>query len=131
MSAAEDEALGISTLEPTPPSRLRSDILRLYEDEYILHWETFLKDITLAPLGDPDSSLRLLNTLSNQANSPIKQLLTSVLDETRLTAVAEEEQPPQSEAQEAAMKAATKAATKAAGRLGRLARKGMQISSRI
>ncbi|TIW17671.1 MAG: type VI secretion system membrane subunit TssM, partial [Mesorhizobium sp.] len=85
--AALDRAVfagGCSENSETSVSALSEDILKLYYDDYIAQWDSFLRDMRLAPLNDLNVASENLKDLSS-ADSALKRLLTAVVQETDLT----------------------------------------------
>ncbi|TGR72907.1 hypothetical protein EN832_34330, partial [Mesorhizobium sp. M1C.F.Ca.ET.189.01.1.1] len=85
--AALDRAVfagGCSENSETSVSALSEDILKLYYDDYIAQWDSFLRDMRLAPLTDLNVASENLKDLSS-ADSALKRLLTAVVQETDLT----------------------------------------------
>lgn len=74
----EQEALSGDELD-----RLENDLLALYYADYINRWDGFLNDLTLVPLDGPAQAAEVVNILS-APNSPLRSLLASVADQTRL-----------------------------------------------
>jgi type VI secretion system protein ImpL len=62
---------------------LAEDMLKLYYDDFIDHWEGFLRDVTLAPLTDLRVASENLKDLAS-ADSAMRRLLTAVVAETDL-----------------------------------------------
>jgi type VI secretion system protein ImpL len=102
---------------------LTADVLKLYYDDFIAQWDSFLRDIRLAPLTDLNVASDNLKDLSS-ADSALKRLVTAVVRETELTRV-------EDEADESASSGRPpRAASRVLGRLGkagRLARQGMRL----
>ena len=85
--AALDRAVfagGCSENSETSVQALSQDILKLYYDDYIAQWDSFLRDIRLAPLTDLNVASDNLKDLSS-ADSAVKRLITAVVAETELT----------------------------------------------
>jgi type VI secretion system protein ImpL len=76
--ALTDDALG----------NLTRDVLNLYYDDYVARWDRLLADIDIVPASSARDAARITNILAG-ANSPIKNILESVADETELTRVPE------------------------------------------
>jgi type VI secretion system protein ImpL len=111
--AALDRAVfagGCSENSETSVSALSEDILKLYYDDYIAQWDSFLRDMRLAPLTDLNVASENLKDLSS-ADSALKRLLTAIVQETELT---------RSDEAPADDKAAAKGASKLLGKLGKL-----------
>ncbi|MCB9948688.1 MAG: type VI secretion system membrane subunit TssM [Rhodospirillaceae bacterium] len=64
---------------------LQRDVTALYLDEYAQRWEGILADIAVVPFRNLEHATEVLNILSG-ANSPLKNLLSSIATETTLTA---------------------------------------------
>ncbi len=112
--AALDRAVfagGCSENSETSVSALSEDILKLYYDDYIAQWDSFLRDMRLAPLSDLNVASENLKDLSS-ADSALKRLLTAVVQETELTR--------SDEAPAGDDKAAAKGGSKLLGKLGKL-----------
>lgn len=111
--AALDRAVfagGCSENSETSVSALSEDILKLYYDDYIAQWDSFLRDMRLAPLTDLNVASENLKDLSS-ADSALKRLLTAVVQETELT---------RSDEAPADDKTAAKGGSKLLGKLGKL-----------
>ena len=65
-------------------SALYSDLLRLYSRDFVAAWQGALKRLKLRPLN-ADKPRYVALSAAGAATSPIKQLLQSLADETRLT----------------------------------------------
>ena len=100
---------------------LEKDLLKLYYDDFIAQWDSFLRDIRLVPIDDLNQARANLKDLSS-ADSSLKRLLTSVVNETHLARVDEE-----GDGGEAAKKAGLKAASKL-GKIGKLVKQGNKIA---
>ncbi|RUZ99279.1 type VI secretion system membrane subunit TssM, partial [Mesorhizobium sp. M7A.F.Ca.US.002.01.1.1] len=112
--AALDRAVfagGCSENSETSVSALSEDILKLYYDDYIAQWDSFLRDMRLAPLTDLIVASENLKDLSS-ADSALKRLLTAVVQETELTR--------SDDAPAGDDKAAAKGGSKLLGKLGKL-----------
>ncbi|WP_192256012.1 type VI secretion system membrane subunit TssM [Mesorhizobium caraganae] len=112
--AALDRAVfagGCSENSETSVSALSEDILKLYYDDYIAQWDSFLRDMRLAPLSDLNIASENLKDLSS-ADSALKRLLTAVVQEVDLTR--------SDEAPATDDKAAAKGGSKLLGKLGKL-----------
>lgn len=125
--AALDRAVfagGCSENAETSVSALSEDILKLYYEDYIAQWDSFLRDMKLAPLTDLAIASENLKDLSS-ADSALKRLVTAVVQETDLTR--------SDEAPADDNKAASKGASKVLGKLGKigkLAKKGVKLLPR-
>ncbi len=123
--AALDRAVfagGCSENAETSVSALSEDILKLYYEDFIAQWDSFLRDMRLAPLTDLTVASENLKDLSS-ADSALKRLVTAVVQETELTRSDEEEPAGDN-------KAANKGASKVLGKLGKigkLAKKGVKL----
>ena len=85
--AAESWVLGEGArLDLTEQQRalLERDILQLYLDQYVTAWERMLADLRIRPFASLNDAVGSLNTLTGPA-SPIRNLLVSAADETRLS----------------------------------------------
>ncbi len=112
--AALDRAVfagGCSENSETSVSALSEDILKLYYDDYIAQWDSFLRDMRLAPLSDLNIASENLKDLSS-ADSALKRLLTAVVQEVDLTR--------SDDAPATDDKAAAKGGSKLLGKLGKL-----------
>ncbi len=124
--AALDRAVfagGCSENAETSVSALSEDILKLYYEDFIAQWDSFLRDIRLAPLTDLTVASENLKDLSS-ADSAVKRLVTAVVQETELT---------RSDEAPADDKAKSKGASKLLGKLGKigkLAKKGAKLLPR-
>lgn len=65
-------------------AELSRGVLDLYYDDYIAAYDGLLGDIDIIPLNSPSHAAEVTNVLSGP-NSPIKNILTAVAAETRLT----------------------------------------------
>ncbi|MBL4805916.1 MAG: type VI secretion system membrane subunit TssM [Rhodobacteraceae bacterium] len=70
--------------DPNALSRIGEDVLDLYFTDYIAAYENVLGDIDVVPMGDMVAVISVLNDLSGPS-SPIKKILLSIENETRLT----------------------------------------------
>lgn len=117
---------GCSESAETSIPALSADILKLYYEDYIAQWDSFLRDMRLAPLTDLAVASDNLKDLSS-ADSTLKRLLTAVVRETELTR--------EDDGEEAASgggvppRVANKALGKL-GKIGRLAKTGMRLLPR-
>ncbi|RUX47866.1 type VI secretion system membrane subunit TssM, partial [Mesorhizobium sp. M7A.F.Ca.US.014.04.1.1] len=112
--AALDRAVfagGCSENSETSVSALSEDILKPYYDDYIAQWDSFLRDMRLAPLTDLIVASENLKDLSS-ADSALKRRLTAVVQETELTR--------SDDAPAGDDKAAAKGGSKLLGKLGKL-----------
>ena len=101
---------------------LEADIMKLYSDDFIAQWDGFLRDVRLAPISDLTIATANLKDLAS-ADSTLKRLLRSVVEQTNLTRVIEE-----AGADDPAVpKSVIGAATKRLGKLGALVTKGSKL----
>ncbi|WP_299425944.1 type VI secretion system membrane subunit TssM [uncultured Shimia sp.] len=100
---------------------LEKDILKLYYDDYIAQWDSFLRDIRLTPISDLNQARANLKDLSS-VDSSLKRLLLSVVAETHLAYIA-----PEGDGGAAAQKAGLKAASKL-GKIGKLVKSTSRIA---
>ncbi|MBX5102695.1 type VI secretion system membrane subunit TssM [Rhizobium lentis] len=102
---------------------LSQDILKLYYDDYIAKWDSFMRDVRLAPLADLQTASENLKDLSS-ADSSMKRLLTAIVRETELTRADDggggQAPPP----------GASKLLSKL-GKIGKLAAKGVKIMPKV
>lgn len=113
--AALDRAVfagGCSENAETSVSALSQDILKLYYEDYIAQWDSFLRDMRLAPLSDLTVASENLKDLSS-ADSALKRLVTAVVAETDLLR-SDEDEPAGDD------KAKKKGASKLLGKLGKV-----------
>lgn len=75
-----DAGLGSGAMQ----ARLSQDILQLYYDEYIAHWDMLLADLTLKQIGSLTDLVDVIE-LSIASTSPLESLLRAVVWETRLS----------------------------------------------
>lgn len=124
--AALDRAVfagGCSENAETSVSALSQDILKLYYEDYIAQWDSFLRDMRLAPLTDLSVASDNLKDLSS-ADSALKRLVTAVVQETDLT---------RSDDAPADNKAAAKGTSMVLsklGKIGKLAKTGVKLLPR-
>ncbi|MGE0500234.1 MAG: type VI secretion system membrane subunit TssM [Rhizobiaceae bacterium] len=124
--AALDRAVfagGCSENSETSVSALAEDVLKLYYEDFISQWDSFLRDIRVAPLTDLQVASENLKDLSS-ADSSLKRLLVAVVGETELTR--SDEEPEAGGDGKAAKKGASKLLGKL-GKLGKLAKKGSKL----
>ena len=110
---AESSEASVATLE--------ADILKLYQEDFIAQWDGLLRDIRLAPITDLQVAYANLKDLAG-ADSTLKRLLTSVVEETDLT------RPPPVE-ENAAADGLLGLAAKKFKLVGKLAKAGSKISA--
>ncbi len=72
------------TLSKAELNVLREDVLKLYLQDYIKHWEELLEDIQLKPFTGQVQMVEMLNIISGE-RSPIKLFLQSVDQETSMS----------------------------------------------
>ncbi|HVY16444.1 MAG TPA: type VI secretion system membrane subunit TssM [Rhodopila sp.] len=108
-----------TTLRDT--TKLRRDVLNLYLDDYARRWDAMLADIAIKPFANLQSALDELSLLSAPA-SPLRDLLTSVDQQTQLSRAAATDQ-----AAAAVEAKAGKVGTKAAGFAAVEARSGLSF----
>ncbi|BCH25433.1 type VI secretion system membrane subunit TssM [Mesorhizobium sp. L-8-3] len=125
--AALDRAVfagGCSENAETSIPALSGDILKLYYEDFIAQWDSFLRDVKLAPLTDLATASDNLKDLSS-ADSALKRLVNATVRETELTRSDEEEQGDD--------KAKSKGASKLLGKFGKIgkyAKKGIKLLPR-
>ncbi|MGE3934002.1 MAG: type VI secretion system membrane subunit TssM [Rhodospirillaceae bacterium] len=66
--------------------QVRRDILGLYQNEYVTHWDGLLTDLMVVPLQNRVQAMEILNALGGP-QSPLKLVLAAVAKETQLTAI--------------------------------------------
>jgi type VI secretion system protein ImpL len=101
-AASESWVLGSRfKLDPHSPEaqRLEREVIELYEDDYIKHWDAMLKDLSLVPLRNAEQAAQSLYILGSSPLSPIRNLLVSIARQLRLS------QPPPAPPAEAAKSA--------------------------
>ncbi len=82
--AAESWVLGENqTLDDQQIRRLERDLAALYMDDYVAKWDSILTDVVLVPFDTAGEATEVLSLLSG-ANSPLRNLLTEVANQTRL-----------------------------------------------
>ncbi|RWG93833.1 MAG: type VI secretion system membrane subunit TssM, partial [Mesorhizobium sp.] len=126
--AALDRAVfagGCSENAETSVSALSEDILKLYYDDYISQWDSFLRDMRLAPLTDLNVASENLKDLSS-ADSALKRLLTAVVQELDLT---RSDEAPADDKNGAAAKSGSKLLSKL-GKLGKVVKTGAKLLPR-
>jgi len=126
--AALDRAVfagGCSENAETSVSALSEDVLKLYYEDFIAQWDSFLRDMRVAPLTDLAIASENLKDLSS-ADSSLKRLLTAVVRETELTRSDEEPEAEGGGGDKAAKKGASKILGKL-GKLGKLVKKGSKL----
>nr|WP_295468094.1 type VI secretion system membrane subunit TssM [Mesorhizobium sp.] len=124
--AALDRAVfagGCSENAETSVAALSKDVLKLYYEDYIAQWDSFLRDVKLAPLTDLATASDNLKDLSS-ADSALRRLVTAVVRETELTRSDEEEGA--TGENKAVKKGGSKLLGKL-GKLGKLAKQGVKL----
>lgn len=126
--AALDRAVfagGCSENSETSVPALAEDVLKLYYEDYIAQWDSFLRDVRVAPLTDLSVASENLKDLSS-ADSSLKRLLTAVVRETELTRSDDEPADAAGGDNKAAKKGASKILGKL-GKVGKLVKKGAKL----
>src|SRR5690606_28107355 len=122
---------GQQTAVATQYQTLLQDILRLYTRDFVAAWQQALLRLKLRPLT-ADKPQYVALSAASAATSPIKQLLESIRDETRLTR--ERPAPPaegtsDGKAAAAAIDAAARAASQLGGTVGRVGSTAGRVGS--
>lgn len=73
---------------------LQADMMKLYQDDFISQWDSFLRDVRLAPIPDLATATANLKDLASP-DSTLKRLLNAVVAETDLTRPPEEGSAPE------------------------------------
>jgi len=97
--ASESWVLGSHfKFDPHDPKakQLEHDVIGLYEDDYIKHWDEMLNDLSLVPLRNVEQGAKSLYILGSSPLSPIRKLLGAIAQQLKLT------QPPPAPPAEAA-----------------------------
>ncbi len=85
--AADSWIFGIkqkqTALSDAEVETLRTEVLRLYLDDYIRHWDDLLADIQIKPFTNQTQMVEILNIIGGE-QSPIKLFLSSVVAETSM-----------------------------------------------
>ncbi|MBI5256113.1 MAG: type VI secretion system membrane subunit TssM [Burkholderiales bacterium] len=76
-TAARDDL----TLEGSP-DQIRKSLTELYKAEYVREWQRFMQGVAVAEFGSFDAAVQHMNRLGDAADSPIKRLLTTLVDQT-------------------------------------------------
>ncbi|NRF69450.1 type VI secretion system membrane subunit TssM [Aquincola sp. S2] len=76
-TAARDDL----TLEGSP-DQIRKSLTELYKTEYVREWQRFLQGIAIAEFPSFAVAVQQMNRLGDPASSPIKQVLTTLNDQT-------------------------------------------------
>ena len=80
-----------TTLSDLEIKMLNEDVLKLYFQDYIHHWDDLLNDIQLKPFSTQAQTIEVLNIISG-THSPIKAFLESADLETSMSCLVKEEQ---------------------------------------
>ncbi|MBP1852497.1 type VI secretion system protein ImpL [Rhizobium halophytocola] len=82
----ENLVLGPRAEEVTPATldRLGRDVLALYENDYVNHYDQLLADIDIIPMESLGQASQVINILSGPT-SPIRNIVKAVSTETKLT----------------------------------------------
>lgn len=110
---AESSDASVATLE--------TDILKLYQDDFIAQWNGFLRDIRLAPITDLPTATANMKDLASP-DSTLRRLVRAVVDEVDLTRVIPEEE-------NAAADGVVKKATAKLGKVGKLLKAGSKLAT--
>lgn len=70
---------------------LRETVLKQYLNDYIKHWDDLLADIQLKPFSSQTQMIEVLNIVAGE-NSPLRQLLKAVDEETSFNCLEEKNQ---------------------------------------
>lgn len=120
--AAESWVLGpesdIADMSDEDIEQLSDDVMSLYLNDYATRWDSLLADIVVQPPASLTNAVETLNTLSGPT-SPLRQLLTAIVRETKLSV------PP------AADPSLTEAAETASGVVDAAAALGSSTASRL
>jgi type VI secretion system protein ImpL len=100
---------------------LETDILKLYQDDFIAQWNGFLRDIRLAPITDLPTATANMKDLASP-DSTLRRLVRAVVDEVDLTRVIPEEE-------NAAADGVVKKATAKLGKVGKLLKAGSKLAT--
>src|SRR5690606_24729966 len=80
---SENWVLGGDIADLAKSPQLATQLMQLYEDDYIRVWDGVLADLTLRPTSGPQDAAQLWGLLA-APTSPFKRLLTLVQTNTRL-----------------------------------------------
>ncbi len=69
------------TLEGSP-EQIQKALTHLYKTEYAQEWQRFLQGVNVAPFNDFPQAVQRINRLGDPESSPIKQLVTTLYDQT-------------------------------------------------
>ncbi|MGH9372970.1 MAG: ImcF-related family protein, partial [Vicinamibacterales bacterium] len=83
--AGDAWVLGDSSLSGDNPLKLAANVTNVYERDYIAAWEAILDDLELVSFSTVTETVNALDILSRGA-SPLRGLLTAVVDNTALAA---------------------------------------------
>ncbi|MES2543126.1 MAG: type VI secretion system membrane subunit TssM, partial [Pseudomonadota bacterium] len=124
-TAALDQAVfagGCAESSDASVARLETDILKLYQDDFIAQWNGFLRDIRLAPIADLPTATANMKDLASP-DSTLRRLVRAVVDEVDLTRVIPEEEG------SAATDGVVKKATAKLGKVGKLLKAGSKLAT--
>lgn len=107
--AADDWVLGDDVADAAKSPRLMSELMQLYESDYIAHWDALLADLALRKTASTQDAAQLWSLLA-APTSPYKRLLALVQTHTKLVDPAEQE----------AVQSATERVANRTGSLGRV-----------
>lgn len=88
---SESWVLGDARADPgsTDRSTLNRELEALYAREFISHWETFINDLNVAPAADLSELSATVGAFSS-ADSPVKEILRAITEQTGLPEVGSE-----------------------------------------
>ncbi|MES2814905.1 MAG: type VI secretion system membrane subunit TssM [Pseudomonadota bacterium] len=124
-TAALDQAVfagGCAESSDASVATLETDILKLYQDDFIAQWNGFLRDIRLAPITDLPTATANMKDLASP-DSTLRRLVRAVVDEVDLTRVIPEEEG------SAATDGVVKKATAKLGKVGKLLKAGNKLAT--
>lgn len=124
-TAALDQAVfagGCAESSDASVATLETDILKLYQDDFIAQWNGFLRDIRLAPITDLPTATANTKDLASP-DSTLRRLVRAVVDEVDLTRVIPEEEG------SAATDGVVKKATAKLGKVGKLLKAGNKLAT--
>lgn len=124
-TAALDQAVfagGCAESSDASVATLETDILKLYQDDFIAQWNGFLRDIRLAPITDLPTATANMKDLASP-DSTLRRLVRAVVDEVDLTRVIPEEEG------NAATEGLAKKAVAKLGKVGKLLKAGSKIAT--
>jgi type VI secretion system protein ImpL len=64
------------------PDQIRKALTDLYKTEYVAEWQRFMQGITVAEFADFQDAVRHMDRLGDPENSPIRNLLQTLFDQT-------------------------------------------------